>query len=243
MESDGKGVREGCPGREAAVLNRRVEDLMTVPVVCVRRDAPAKEIAVQLAEHDITAVPVVDDRMHPIGVVSEGDLLVKQAGHPDPAGLLPAAHLPPRERAKARATTAEGLMSSPAVVARPQWSVVEAARTMTRRHVKRLPVVDDAERLIGVVSRSDLLRVFLRRDSTIRQEITAEILTRDLGQDPGAVTADVTDGRVRLSGTVDRRSVIPIATRLCESVDGVVDVENRLGYALDDTEGATRKRP
>jgi CBS domain-containing protein len=103
-----------------------VSDLMTTSVVRVRRDANFKEIAKLLAEYDITAVPVVDDDDdRPVGVVSEADLLRKEAAQLDPTGLLPGLHPRPADRAKAGATTAEGLMSSPAVTARPEWTVVE----------------------------------------------------------------------------------------------------------------------
>ncbi|MGV9249843.1 CBS domain-containing protein [Streptomyces sp. NPDC003697] len=210
------------------MLHRLVGDLMTSAVVSVRRDTSFKDIAEHLAEHDITAVPVVDDQGRPVGVVSEADLLWKQESQADPGGRLAAAHLPPAERAKAHALTAEGLMTAPAVTARPQWSVVEAARAMARHHVKRLPVIDDAGRLVGIVSRTDLLRVFLRRDLTIGEEITRDVLTRTLGLAPGTVTVQVTDGRVTLGGTVPQENLIPIAVRLSESVDGVVDVTNHL---------------
>ncbi|MFG2030745.1 CBS domain-containing protein [Streptomyces sp. NPDC048825] len=217
------------------MLHRLVGDLMTSAVVSVRRETGFKDIAEHLAEHDITAVPVVDDQSRPVGVVSEADLLRKQESQADPGGHLAAAHLLPAERAKARGLTAEGLMTSPAVTARPQWSVVEAARAMARHHVKRLPVVDDAGRLVGIISRTDLLRVFLRRDLTIGEEITTDILTRTLGLSPGTVTVHVTDGRVTLSGTVPQESLIPIAVRLSESVDGVVDVTNHLRPETDTT--------
>ncbi|WP_230195889.1 CBS domain-containing protein [Streptomyces coriariae] len=223
------------------MLHRMVEDLMTTAVVSVRRDTDFKHIAQHLAEHDITAVPVVDDQGRPVGVVSEADLLRKQESQVDPGGHLTTAHLLPTESAKARALTAEGLMTSPAVTARPQWSVVEAARAMARHHVKRLPVVDDAGFLVGLVSRGDLVHVFLRRDLTIREEITTDVLTRTLGLDPGAVTAQVTDGRVTLSGTVPQESLIPIAVRLSESVDGVVDVTNHLRAEPDTTADAPRR--
>ncbi|MDW8809227.1 CBS domain-containing protein [Streptomyces scabiei] len=223
------------------MLHRMVEDLMTTAVVSVRRDTDFKDIAQHLAEHDISAVPVVDNQDRPVGVVSEADLLRKQESQVDPGGHLTTAHLLPAERAKARALTAEGLMTSPAVTARPQWSVVEAARAMARHHVKRLPVVDDAGRLVGLVSRGDLVHVFLRRDLTIREEITTDVLTRTLGLDPGAVTAQVTDGRVTLSGTVPQESLIPIAVRLSESVDGVVDVTNHLRAETDTTADAPRR--
>lgn len=223
------------------MLHRMVGDLMTNAVVSVRRDTGFKDIAEHLAEHDVTAVPVVDDQGRPVGVVSEADLLRKQESQADPGGHLAAAHLLPAERVKAHALTAEELMTSPAVTARPQWSVVEAARAMARHHVKRLPVVDDVGRLVGIVSRSDLLRVFLRRDFTIGEEITTDVLTRTLGLAPGAVTVQVTDGRVTLSGTVPQESLIPIAVRLAESVDGVVDVTSHL-RATNDAEAGTPRR-
>ncbi|MGW5114252.1 CBS domain-containing protein [Streptomyces noursei] len=224
------------------MLHRKVGDLMTASVVSVRRDTGFKDITEHLAEHDIAAVPVVDDQRRPIGVVSEADLLRKQESQTDPGGHLTTAHLRPVERAKAHALTAEDLMTSPAVTARPQWSVVEAARAMAHHRVKRLPVVDDVGRLVGIVSRADLLRVFLRRDLTIREEITTDVLTRALGLSPGEVTVQVTDGRVTLSGTVPQENFIPIAVRLSESVDGVVDVTNHL-RAGSNAEAGTPPRP
>lgn len=189
--------------------HRMVSDLMTTPVVRVGKDAGFKEIAKLLAEYDITAVPVVDDDDRPVGVVSEADLLRKEAGRLDPAGLLPVLHPRPADRTKQEATTAEGLMNSPAITARPQWTVVEAAQVMDRYRVKRLPVVDEAERLVGVISRADLLRVFLRGDRAIREEISRDVLIRTLGIAPDSVTVHVVDGRVALSGIVERKSSFP----------------------------------
>ncbi|ALO92390.1 transport protein [Streptomyces hygroscopicus subsp. limoneus] len=223
------------------MLHRSVADLMTTAVVRVRPDTGFKDIAVQLAEHGITAVPVVDDQDHPIGIVSEADLLRTQQSQADPSGHLAEEHPSPAESAKAHALTAEGLMTSPPVTARQQWSVVEAARTMAHHDVDRLPVVDDADRLVGIISRGDLIRVFLRRDVTIYEEITTEVLTRTLGLDPAAITVQVTDGRVTLTGFVPHRSLIPIAVRLCESVDGVIDVTDRLAADADDTGGTPQR--
>ncbi|GGR84076.1 hypothetical protein GCM10010269_24020 [Streptomyces humidus] len=214
--------------------HRTVSDLMTTSVVRVNRDTGFKEIAKQLAEYDVTAVPVVDDE-RVVGVVSEADLLRKEAARLDPAGLLPVLHAKPASRAKAEATTAEGLMNSPAVTARPQWTAVEAAQVMERHHVKRLPVVDEADRLVGVISRADLLRVFLRGDSAIREEISGEILLRTLGITPGAIAVRVVGGRVSLKGTVERKSLVPVVVRLCQGVDGVVDVSAELLHRVDDT--------
>ncbi|MCF3147974.1 CBS domain-containing protein [Streptomyces platensis] len=196
--------------------HRTVADLMTPEAVVVQPGTPFKEIARLLDEYDITAVPVLDENDQPVGVVSEADLLRRQI-------------------AKLGATTAEAIMTSPAVVARPGWSVVEAAKTMEKKKVKRLPVVDDSGRLIGVISRSDLVQLFLRRDRAIQEEVLEEVLTRTLGVAPSAVTVEVSDGHVTLTGSLERKSLLPIAVRLCESVDGVVEVVDRLSYLRDDT--------
>ncbi|WP_329022603.1 CBS domain-containing protein [Streptomyces sp. NBC_00690] len=198
--------------------HRRVTDLMTPTAVSVQRGTGFKEIARLLDEYGITAVPVVDEDERPVGVVSEADLLRRQTS-------------------QTTGNTAESLMSSPAVVAQPHWSAIRAARVMEQHRIKRLPVVDGDGRLTGVISRSDLLQLFLRRDRSIQEEILEDVLTQTLGLSPSALTVDVTDGVVTLSGAVERSSLIPVTVRLCESVDGVVDVVNRLVYEVDDTGG------
>ncbi|WP_030963129.1 CBS domain-containing protein [Streptomyces sp. NRRL S-378] len=197
--------------------HRSVSDLMTHTAVTVRRTTAFKEIARLLKEFDITAMPVIDESGHPVGVVSEADLL--------------------RRRPAGGAATAEELMTSPAVTARPEWSVVRAARVMQRHRVKRLPVVDAEGRVVGILSRSDLIQLFLRsdliqlflrRDHAIQEEILEDVLTRTLHLPPSAITVEVDDGLVTLSGTVPRPGLLPVVIRLCQSVDGVVDVDNRL---------------
>jgi CBS domain-containing protein len=214
--------------------HRLVGELMTPAVVKVRPDTPFKEIAQVLAGNDITAVPVVDEEGRPLGVVSEADLLRNEAAGEDPAGLLPAAHLSSKERARSGATTAHGLMTSPAECARPEWTVVEAARVMDHRHIKRLPVVDEAGRLVGIVSRSDLLRVFLRHDHAIREEVRDDLVARILGLSPDSVDVRVDDGIVTLRGTMDDQSAARTLSRLCQGVDGVVSVADHLGYRVAD---------
>ncbi|MEV0412889.1 CBS domain-containing protein [Streptomyces sp. NPDC050448] len=195
--------------------HRSVADMMTPIAVTVQRGTAFKEVARLLDEFGITAVPVVDDAGRAVGVVSEADLLNKRG-------------------AGSGADTAGGLMSSPAVTARPEWSVVRAARLMRKNQIKRLPVVDSESRVIGVLSRSDLLQLFLRHDHAIQQEILEDVFTRTLRLSPSALTVDVTDGVVTLSGTVPRSSLVPVVLRLCRSVDGVVDVVNRLTFEQDD---------
>ncbi|MFF4794646.1 CBS domain-containing protein [Streptomyces sp. NPDC001276] len=221
--------------------HRTVEDLMTRGVVRVRRDTPFKQVARVLADNEVTAVPVVDELDRPVGVVSEADLLRTVAGHPDPAGLLPGTRAEDARHGGSAAGTAEALMTAPAVCARPEWTVVEAARLMDGHRVKRLPVVDEGGTLVGVVSRGDLLRVFLRRDEAVFEEITQDVLARTLGPTPADVTVGVSDGRVSLKGTVRARSLIPVIERLCGGVDGVVSVSTDISYRCDDTGGHTAR--
>ncbi|MGW2464338.1 CBS domain-containing protein [Streptomyces sp. NPDC001356] len=218
--------------------HRTVEELMSRGVVRARPDTPFKELVRLLEENGVTALPVVDELDRPVGVVSEADLLRKSADQADPTGRAPIPHLEAWERAKAEGSRAEELMSAPAVCARPEWTVVEAARLMETQNVKRLPVVDEADRLLGIVSRGDLLRVFLRRDEAIREEITGDLLRRTLGLDSRDVTAEVRDGRVTLSGTVGHKSLVPVVEQLCRGVDGVVSVTANLTYRPDDARDA-----
>lgn len=227
---------------------RTVSDLMTHDVIDVGPSATFKDIVKLLAEHDITAVPVVDDSNHPLGVVSEADLMRCEARQPEPSGRLPHVlqrYAPPgggeadRSEPTGEPLTARTLMTSPAVVARPEWSVVEAARFMEDRKVKRLPVVDRTSRLIGMLSRADLLRVFLRQDRAIREEITGDILTGTFRISPTDVAVHVVDGYVTLKGVVERTSTVPVLTRLCRSVDGVVSVSPELDARIDDMGGDT----
>ncbi|MFF8378177.1 CBS domain-containing protein [Streptomyces sp. NPDC015661] len=195
--------------------HRSVADLMTPTAVAVQRGTSFKEIARLLDEYGITAVPVVDEENRPVGVVSEADLLR-------------------RHTAKDGPSSAEAMMSSPAVTARPSWTAVEAARLMERHRVKRLPVVDADGRLIGVLSRSDLLQLFLRRDRSIQEEIREDVIVRILHLSPSAVHIEVDEGRVTLSGTLERPGLGPILVRLCETVDGVVEVVDRMAYGEGD---------
>ena len=214
--------------------HRTVQDVMTPQVVTVRRDTPFKRVAELLAGNDVTAVPVVDGGNHPIGIVSDSDLLRKELVQPEPDDRSPVPWLHPRDRARAEAETAEGLMSTLVITARPEWSIVEAARTMDHHHVKRLPVINESGVLIGVVSRGDLLRVFLRHDSAIREEIVHDVLERTLFLAPDAVHVQVLDGVVTLTGEIGRRSTLPVVLRLCRTVDGVVAVHDRLTDSFDD---------
>jgi CBS domain-containing protein len=212
----------------------KVSDVMTTPVVSVREDTPYAEIVGTLANDKISAVPVQDSFGRVLGVVSEADLLHKVEFIGDEPRVFEWGSRK-ANRAKAHASTAEELMTSPAITVQPGSSVVEAARLMEQEHVKRLPVVDEIGRLVGVVSRNDLLRMYLRPDPELRDEIVENVLRRMLWIDPVAVEVDVTGGVVTLGGQVDRKSTAEIAVHVTKGVPGVVGVVDQLAWSYDDT--------
>lgn len=217
-------------------MNTRVREVMTTDVVTVPDSASFKEIVRLLHEHRISALPVVDADGRIVGIVSEADLLLKEEYEPRPEGKggLIAFGRKRLERRKAAGLVARQLMTEPVVTVSPEATVREAARLMHARRVKRLPVVDGEGRVVGIVSRADLLKVFLRSDDEIQKEVTDRILYRTLWLEPGSVRVEVRDGIVHLEGTIEQRSMIPVVVALVQGVDGVVGVDNRLEYLVDD---------
>jgi CBS domain-containing protein len=213
-----------------------VREVMTPRVVTVRENTPFKEIVRTLAEHRISAVPVLDAADHLVGIVSEADLLPKQEYRDEPAAFsLLMSRAEQVSRLKAVADTAGQLMTAPVVTVGADQTVVDAARLMDRKQLKRLPVLDAPGELAGIVSRVDLLTVFLREDADIEAEVATDVFERMLGLAAGAVTIDVRDGIVSLTGTLDDKSHVRMALQLTRRVDGVVDVIDHLSYRFDDT--------
>lgn len=163
----------------------QVGEVMTADVVSVDRSATFREIAKLLADYDITGLPVVDEDDRVVGVVSESDLLARKA------------------------LTAADIMSAPAVTVHAQESVSEAGQLMTRLGLQRLPVTDEQERLVGIVTRRDLLRVFLRPDAEIRRQVSEDVLSGSIGAPTGAVDIHVLDGVVTLAGGLNGRARSP----------------------------------
>ncbi|OZV81617.1 hypothetical protein CA850_10645 [Micromonospora echinospora] len=213
----------------------QVGDVMTVDVATVDGETPYREVVDLLVRRGISAVPVVDGFRRVRGVVSEADLLhkVERAGRPDERRIFEGRRRRDA-RVKADAMVAEELMTAPAVTTYPGASLPAAARLMDREQVKRLPVLDDLGRLVGIVTRADLLRVHLRRDSEIREDVVQEVLRRVLAVRDGLVTVRVRHGEVTLDGRVDRRSSAELAVRLAGQVSGVTRVIGTLGYDEDD---------
>ena len=216
-----------------------VRDVMTTEVVAVEAWTPFKEIVARLAQHRISAVPVVDADRRVLGIITEADLLLKQE-HPDPKAdvSLIWTRRRRRQRAKAAAAVAAKLMTTPAATVPPTATITEAARRMHTARVKRLPVVDERGQLLGMVSRADLLKVFTRPDEAIRSEIINDVIVGDLMMNPSRFFIDVDDGVVVLQGRVERRSLIPYLVRAVHHVEGVVRVENRLSFDVDDYDPA-----
>jgi CBS domain-containing protein len=222
-------------------MHSLVKDLMTTPVVTVGPATPFKEIVARLAEHRVSALPVVDGDRRVLGVVSEADLLLKEE-FPDPDRDIPLFWTKRRrlERDRAAATTARDLMSVALVSIAPDATVAEAARRMHAAGVKRLPVLDEGSRLVGIVSRADLLKVFNRPDQAIRREIMDEVIVGEFMMAPSRFFIHVDNGVVVLQGRVERRSLLPYVLRAVQGVEGVVRVENRLSSDIDDVEPLLR---
>jgi CBS domain-containing protein len=207
---------------------------MTRDVVSVAEDASYRYLVDLLVDKRISAVPVVDDFGRVTGVVSEADLLRKIEYGGDEQPRIFERRRRRDERVKASARTAAGLMSAPPVVALESTPIAAAARLMDANHVKRLPVTDDVGRLVGIASRGDLLRTYLRSDDQIRADVLAGVLRTFLIEEADGVTVEVSDGIVALSGKVDRRSSAELAERLIRQVAGVVEVTSSVSYSFDD---------
>lgn len=206
-----------------------VDDVMTKAVVSVEETATFRTVVDLLVDRRFSAVPVVDAFRRVSGVVSEADLVrkIEYAGDEEPR--LFESRRRRGDRGKALARTASDLMSAPAVTVLTGTSIVAAARLMESEKVKRLPVVDDLGRLVGVVTRSDLLKVHLRPDDDIRADVEADALAS-----LADVKAQVSDGVVTLDGRVAQASTAEEAGRLARLVPGVVDVVNQIRFDYDD---------
>lgn len=212
----------------------KVKELMNEEVVAVEPETTLKDVASLLVEHRISGVPVVDAERNVLGVVSEADIVFKeQAAKPGSRILdwLLGGGFFELERLSAR--TAEQAMSAPAITIGAEKEVFRAARLMTEHGVKRLPVVDDKGALIGIVTRSDLVRAFVRSDDELAHEID-EMVRRTLLIEDEALHVHVHDGEVHLSGKLERRSDAELLPRFVARVPGVVDVHSTLRWEWDD---------
>jgi CBS domain-containing protein len=223
-------------------MQRTVADVMSGSVVAVRPAGGFKEIVTLMRQHNVSAVPVVDTSDQVIGIVSEADLLLKEIPVEESATASLLATGRRGERARAAGVTAADLMTSPVATIRGSAPVTDAARLMHDQRIKRLPVVDPDGRLIGIVSRIDVLSVFDRPDGQLRDELRDDVIRGRFRLDPAAFDVEVSSGIVTVSGLVSRRET---AMRLLDAIqhsDGVVDVRNQLSYPREDQPEPTAAR-
>ena len=211
-------------------MSATVKDVMTTNVVAVKRNADFKQIVSVLRRYRVSACPVINDAGRVVGVVSEADLLYKEANGRMPAGLI-RLRWKLGEESKVNAVTAGRLMTSPAVTIHPDVSVAAAARVMQDRWIERLPVVSDDGLLIGIVTRSDVLSVYERPDDEILAEILTDVIAAEFSLAAIAVDVAVKSGIVTISGLMDGPgTALELVARL-RHVEGVVAVRDCLAIS------------
>ncbi|MDF2734524.1 MAG: hypothetical protein K0S97_1147 [Chloroflexota bacterium] len=218
----------------------KVRDVMARQVVTVDPETALKDVAGLLVDRRISGVPVLDAGGAVVGVVSETDLLIKEQGaesirHRRMARFFGDSSESRRQLAKLTAVTAGEAMTAPAVTIGSYRRVAEAAALMVARKVNRLPVVDDG-RLVGIVTRADLVRVFVRSDAELAQTIRDEVLLHILWLDPALFRVAVSDGVATITGRVQRRSTAEMIAPTVSMVPGIVDVRAEVTWAVDDSQ-------
>jgi CBS domain-containing protein len=220
----------------------KVADVMTRTVVAVRRETPLKEVAAIMVERGISGVPVVDPDGAVVGVVSEADFVIKERGVERGRPRLLArvfgeSRQTKRELAKIEATTAGEAMTAPAVTVEAADTLKSAAETMAGRKINRLPVVVGG-RLVGIITRADVVRAFVRPDAELERLVRQEVLAKTaFWLEPDAFEVAVAAGVVRLTGRVERRSLAETIVDVTHALGGVVGVESELTWEIDDVEG------
>jgi CBS domain-containing protein len=217
----------------------RVHEVMTTQVRTVKPGSSLKEAAELLVRQQISGVPVVDADNRVLGVVSEGDILFKERGGPKEKSFLASlldVGLPDMHE-KLEARTVGEAMTAPAVTIGPARPITEAANLMLEQSVKRLPVVDERGTLLGIVTRADLVRAFVRSDEEIEREIREDVLRRALWIEPSSVQVTVERGEARLAGQVDTKSDAELIPRFVQRVPGVVSVLAKLRWPEEVADG------
>jgi CBS domain-containing protein len=212
---------------------RVVENVMTRDVVCVNEDTPYKELVKLLATRRVSAVPVIDDRRHVLGSCPRPTCCPSRRSRPGPHPA--AVDATPATRTGQGEGDGRGRADEPAPDHdQHRGDIDRSGQAAAYQGLKRLPVIDAAGRLVGIVSRVDLLKMFLRSDEELHQEIVEGVIFGELFMGLNRFDVHVEDGVVVLQGRCERRGLIPTVVRAVAAVEGVVRVENRLGFDLDD---------
>ena len=213
----------------------KVRDIMTTDPISVRGDTRLKEAARIMVGNNVSGLPVIDDTGRLIGIVTEGDFLRQEASRDRPyrLSLLDALFGEGETEALVAETVAEVMTEKVATIG-PDATIGEAARVMSARRVKRLPVVEGGGALVGIISRSDVVSAFTKPDDVIEDEVREDIIRRLLFLDPESLEVSVRDGVVRLDGELENRTEVQLLEELSRRITGVVKVESRLTYTVDD---------
>ncbi len=213
----------------------RVEDVMTREVATVHPDTPLRDVARLLVERAVSGVPVVDDAGAVVGIVSEADVMAKERAEPQRASAL-ARWLhrdAEREQLRFEARVAGEAMTSPAITTAPYAPITSAAEQMAAQAVNRLPVIS-GDKLVGIVTRADLVRAFARSEQDVAQDVRAQLeFQRALIRDGGGVEVTVEAGEVTLSGQMRRRTNAEALSRIIRHVPGVINVRSELTWSED----------
>ena len=210
----------------------KVQDVMTTDVATTTPDVLLKEAAVELVQRKISGMPVVDDDLHVLGILSETDILAKEGTEHKNGGFLQWLVDPgdPWVAARFDAVTVDDAMSAPARTITAGRHVAEAATIMLDEDVNRLPVVDAEGKLIGLISRGDLVRAFARSDEEILEEIEEDVIRKVMWLSPSSVGVTVTNGVVTLTGEVASEADAELLPTFARKVPGVVDVTSSLTH-------------
>jgi CBS domain-containing protein len=197
-----------------------VVDLMTTEVIAVSRETGLRDAARLMFRNRVSGLPIVDDAGALVGIITEADFLRLEVER--------------HEGTRGNGDTVGDVMSRGVVTVSPNVEIYEAAKIMAVQEIKRLPVVDEDNRLLGVISRSDIVSIFTRPDDVIEDEIREDLIRRVLFIDPDGVQVEVTNGVVTLSGQVATRSEARMLEELTNRLDGVLGVESKLTWTEGD---------
>lgn len=220
-----------------------VSELMKTDVVTATPEQSLKDVAHVLVEHGISGMPVCEEEWRVVGVISEGDILYKVGGrivrrHGPLARLIEGNASTVMTKAQAR--TVREAMTAPAITIAPSRPAAAAARLMLEKGVNRLPVVTQDGRLVGIVTRADLVRAFARSDEEIAKEIREDVLRHVLWVEPQTIAVAVRDGEVKLTGELGTSTDAEILEKLVEKIPGVISVRSTVTYRIDEESGTGR---
>jgi len=198
----------------------RVVDLMTTDVITVSRETGIRDAARLMFRNRVSGLPVTDADGKLCGIITEADFLRLEVERHEGGAEI--------------GETVGEVMSSGVVTTGPETEIYDAAKMMTFQDIKRLPVVDDDSRLLGIISRADIVSVFTRPDDVIEDEIREDLIRRVLFIDPDEIEVGVAHGVVTFTGVVGTRNEARLLSELASRLDGVLRVESRLSWRHDD---------